>query len=81
MEMSASFRPPEEELLSDDCLGSSLDEFDFVVGQQVHVMAGPLAGLAGVTHRQAHDGGWIIELDDMAPGVFLCIDAEKLAYG
>ncbi len=80
MEMSAFSGYPDEKLLPEDCLQPNLEESDFEPGQPVQVRSGPLAGLGGLTHHQALDGRWVVELDEMAPGVFLCIDAAHLAY-
>ena len=50
----------------------------FSGGQQVQITLGPLAGMQGRLHKQALDGRWIVQLANLAPGVFLCIDARNL---
>jgi hypothetical protein len=78
MESSAFLSPPAQ--IIDERRGESdLQTLEFVAGHEIRVTTGQLAGVKGVMCQQSVDGRWIIELADMLPGVFLCVDARQIA--
>jgi hypothetical protein len=72
--------PTDQDVTHENGLDLSLEASQFLIDRPVCVKAGPLAGLRGVTHNQAHDGRWIIKLDDVEPGVYLCVECQVLTY-
>lgn len=51
---------------------------DLAVGQRVCVTSGQLTGLCGVLSSQAEDGKWVVDINEVARGVVICIRGHQL---
>jgi hypothetical protein len=47
-------------------------------GREVSIQAGPLAGLRGILQEQTAEGRWLVQCNELGPGVLLAMPAGQL---